>query len=88
MGTQGESLRLGARQRREVDAAKVLQSVARKHPIINFPLDPRNATHHIVRLPGGRTRPFMVPNDSDFGKLARFRRDMWAVRARNKELYF
>ena len=87
MGTQGASLRLGARQR--VDkAATVIQSVTRKHPIINFPLDPRNATHHIIQLPGGGTRPFMVPNDSDFGKLARFRRDMWAVRARNKELYF
>jgi hypothetical protein len=79
MGTQGASLRLGARQR--VDkAATVIQSVTRKHPIITFPLDPRNATHHIIQLPGGGTRPFMVPNDSDFGKLANFRRDMWAPR--------
>ena len=42
MGTKGESLRLGARQRREVDAATVLQSVARKHPIVNTPDDPMN----------------------------------------------
>ena len=89
LGTKGESVRLAARQRREVDAAKVLQSVARKHPIINFPLDPRNATHHIIRLPGGGTRPFMVPNDSDLGKLGRFRGDMMVKRQQedHRELY-
>ena len=88
MGTQGASLRLGARQR--VDkAATVIQSVTRKHPIINFPLDPRNATHHIIQLPGGGTRPFMVPNDSDLGKLGRFRGDMMVKRQQedHRELY-
>ena len=35
MGTQGESLRLGARQRRADKAATVLQSLVRKHPIVN-----------------------------------------------------
>ena len=88
IGRGGASIRLGARQR--VDkAATVLQSVARKHPIINFPLDPRNATHHIIRLHGGGTRPFMVPNDSDLGKLGRFRGDMMDKRQQedHRELY-
>jgi hypothetical protein len=41
MGTQGKSLRLAARQR--VDKiAIVLQSVVRKHPIVNTPDDPMN----------------------------------------------
>ena len=75
MGTQGESLRLGARQRRADKAATVLQSVTRKHPIINFPLDPRNATHHIIQLPGGGTRPFIVHGDSDLGKTFPWRED-------------
>ena len=89
IGRGGASVRLAARQRREVDAAKVLQSVARKHPIINFPLDPRNATHHIIQLPGGGTRPFMVPNDSDLGKLGRFRGDTMDKRQQegHRDLY-
>jgi hypothetical protein len=88
IGRGGASIRLGARQR--VDkAATVLQSVARKHPIINFPLDPRNATHHTIRLPGGGTRPFMVPNDSDLGKLGRFRGDTMDKRQQegHRDLY-
>jgi hypothetical protein len=41
MGTQGASLRLGARQRAD-KATTVLQSVVRKHPIVNTPDDPMN----------------------------------------------
>ena len=41
IGRGGASLRLGGRQRAD-KAATVLQSVVRKHPIVNTPDDPMN----------------------------------------------
>ena len=41
MGTKGKDARLAARQRAD-KVATVLQSVVRKHPIVNTPDDPMN----------------------------------------------